>query len=293
MPKYLILSTLLCSLIGCGGGDSTKTPTQNGTQGSQNQNPTSSQNNPKENTPPSTNATIQSVNVSVATCIQETLQARQKTTNTLETLSCSKLSDRDFMLLNTLPALKSLTINDTSLTATDVRNIGSNVIDHQITTLILENDNLTKASVDNIDPKWNNSYGAEHFTSVKYLSFKDNPIEGLLVVDYFPALETLDLRANVYPTNRLHHIGFVDNLKTFYLGGNPNIQNLNDMRDGPSAEASIETMDISDLPALNDISELLRFRSLTNLTIDATQESQFTNTLSALRNNGVTITTVQ
>jgi hypothetical protein len=287
MPKYLLLSTLLCAFVGCGGGDSTKTSTQDTTQNNLNQETT--QKTPEETPNPLIHTNALPTNVSVATCIQETLQAQQKSTTTLETLACANLSDRNFRLLNTLPSLKSLTINDTTLTPTDVRNIGSNIIDNQITTLIMENDNLTKVSVDNIDPKWNNSYGAEHFTSVKHLSFKNNAIEGLLVVDYFPALETLDLRGNVYPTNRLHHIGFVDNLKTFYLGGNPNIQNLNDMRDGPSAEASIETMDISNLPALTDISELLRFRSLTTLTIDTTQERIFAETLSSLRNQGVTI----
>ena len=232
---------------------------------------------------------IANKNVSLSACISAHLQAQNTSKAQLKKLSCEKITDSSFALLSDLTSLTSLRITDTNLSANEVESIATHINQAQMLSLILERDNLNKARVDKLDPNF--SYSNKHYKNLTHLSLKDNIVEGLLVVDYFPALVSLDLRGNIFPSNRLHHINAIDNLKTFYVGDNPHIQNFNDMQGAPKAEASIETMDISNLAALDDISELLEFQSLHTLTIDNTQLSQFTQTLLDLRAKGVQIKT--
>ncbi len=282
MIKHLNVSMLAVSLfVGCGGGGTPTLETSTPTQNILTEEDTSTQ-----GEAPATSK-IQSTNVSVNSCIDETLNTLAVTKSTLTKLDCANLTDRNFNLLSTLPSLKELSIIDTALNATDVENIANNINQSQMTTLILENDALVKASVDRIDPNF--SYGNKHYTSLTHLSFKNNDIEGLYVVDFFPNLETLDLSGNIYDAARLHHIGFIEALQTLNIGNNPTITHLNNMSDSPKAEGSVKNIDITNMSNLTDISELTQFQVLETVTIDNTQESQFTTTLSTLKAKGVQV----
>ena len=158
MIACIRVSVLALTLfVGCGGGTPTNGTTSSltlSTQGTQ-EAPT------QENT---TILTTQSSDASVNNCIDETLEALSTTKSTLTKLNCSKLTDRDFNLLSSLPSLEELTIMDTNLTATDVENIAVHINRAQMKSLILENDALTKKSIDKIDPDF--TYDNRHYTTL-------------------------------------------------------------------------------------------------------------------------------
>ncbi len=279
MIKDLILSMLAVILfVGCGGGGTSTLETHSSIQNTQADVDISTQIETSKN---------QVTNVSVNACIDETLTALSVTKSTLTKLDCSKLTDKNFNLLSSLPSLKELSIIDSPLNATDIENIANNINKSQMTILILENDTLVKESIDKIDPNF--SYGNKHYTKLTHLSLKNNNIEGLYVVDFFPNLKSLDLSGNIYDAARLHHIGFIEALQTLDIGNNPTITHLNNMSDSPKAEASVKKINITNMPSLTDISELTQFQILETVIIDSIQESQFSTTLSVLKAKGVQI----
>lgn len=278
MMRYLFFGFLFSSFfLGCGGSS-----TQEETAGS------SEIQNSTQNSTQVPATTPQSTDVSLVTCIDEAIQREQKSLSTLETLSCAHLRTKDFSRLAALTALTDLTISQTPLDASDVLTLSQNLDKTRLQKLYLIEDNLTKSSVDNLSPGFDYQDG-QYYTAMKDLSFQANPIEGLLVVDFFPALEHLNLEGNVYDSDRLHHIGFVNALKTLVISGNPNIEHLDNLKDGPKAEASVVEIDIRNLPNLRDISELLNFSKLQTLYVDSAENSRFLTTLNLLKNQGVNV----
>ncbi len=188
---------------------------------------------------------------------------------------------------NTIPK-NSIIIKNRTLGIDDMRRVAQETRSKKIEALILENDNLTKNIVDHLSENFN--YAEEQkFPTVRYLSFKNNDIAGLLMVDFFPNLELLNLEGNSFDSNRIHHIGFVNSLKTLFIGSNPNIIHLNNFADGKKAEESIEYLDITNLLNLTDIGELLNFKSLKTLVVDEREESLFGDVLDQLKVQGVNI----